>query len=88
MDYIHPLSIFFYWQQTVQIQMITIVNFVDYVPDSDPNSDSNPDSDITVSAVNSDDISDFGDETGESGIGGEHGDQQAEWTQNFGVDQC
>ena len=64
--------------------MITIVIFVDYVPDSDPNSDSNPDSDITVLAVNSDDISDFGDETGESGIGGEHGDQQAEWTQNFG----
>ena len=53
------------------------------MPDSDPNSDSNPDSDITVSAVNSDDILNLGDETGESGIGGEHGDQQAEWTQNF-----
>ena len=54
------------------------------MPDSDPNSDSNPDSDITVSAVNSDDILNLGDETGESGIGGEHWDQQAEWTQNFG----
>ena len=56
-----------------------------YVPDSDPNSDSNPDSDITVSAVNSDNISNFRDETGDSGIGGEHEDHQAEWTQNLGV---
>ena len=44
--------------------------------------DSDPDSDITVSAVNSDEISNFGDDSGESGIGGEHGDLQAEWTQN------
>ena len=46
---------------------ITIEN-ENYVPDSDP------DSDITVSAVNSDEISNFGDESGESGIGGEHRD--------------
>ena len=58
--------------------MITMVNFLDlilrilqlkmktYVSDSDP------DSDITVSAVNSDKIPNFGDESGESGIGGEH----------------
>ena len=44
---------------------ITIEN-ENYVPDSDP------DSDITVSAVNSDEISNFGDDSGESGIGGEH----------------
>ena len=46
-----------------------------YIPDSDP------DSDITVSSVHSDDISDLGEESGESGsdeIG------EAEWTQNFG----
>ena len=48
-----------------------------YVPDSDP------DSDITVSSVNTDEFSNCGDEHGESG-NGEPGDQQAEWTQNFG----
>ena len=48
-----------------------------YVPDSDP------DSDITVSSVNTDEFSNFGDEHGES-RNGEPGDQQAEWTQNFG----
>ena len=52
---------------------ITIDN--DYIPDSDP------DSDITVSAVQSGDISSLGEESGESGpdeIG------EAEWSQNFG----
>ena len=46
--------------------------------------DSDPDSDITVSVAKSDEISNFGDDSGESGIGGEHRDLQAEWTQNFG----
>ena len=48
---------------------ITIEN-ENYVPDSDP------DSDITVLAVNSDEILSFGDESGESGISSEHGDLQ------------
>ena len=56
---------------------ITIEND-NYVPDSDP------DSDITVLVVNSDEISNLWDDSGESGTGGEHGDLQAEWTQNFG----
>ena len=45
--------------------------------------DSNPDSDITVLTVNSDEISNFGDDSGESGIGGEHEDLQAKWSQKF-----
>ena len=52
---------------------ITIDN--DYIPDSDP------DSDITVSSVQSGDISSLGEESGESGpdeIG------EAEWSQNLG----
>ena len=52
---------------------ITIDN--DYIPDSDP------DSDITVTSVQSGDISSLGEESGESGpdeIG------EAEWSQNFG----
>ena len=46
---------------------ITIEN-ENYVLDSDP------DSDITVLTVN--EISNFGDESGENDIGGEHGDLQ------------
>ena len=52
---------------------ITIDN--DYIPDSDP------DSDITVSSVQSGDISSLGEESGESGPD-ETG--EAEWSQNFG----
>ena len=52
-----------------------------YVPDSDP------DSDITVSSVNSSDLSDFGGENGEDGNNfndnEQDGEIQPQWTQNF-----
>ena len=58
---------------------ITIEN--DFVPDSDP------DSDITVSSVDTDDLSDFGEEEGADGndinLNGENGEVQPEWSQNF-----
>ena len=56
---------------------ITIEND-NYVPDSDP------DSDINVLAVNSDEISNFGDDSGESGTGGEHGTCKLSWLKIFG----
>ena len=49
-----------------------------YVPDSEP------DSDISDSTVHSSDISNLGDESGESGNETNDGDQQAEWTQILG----
>ena len=56
-----------------------IVNENDfYVPDSEQ------DSNISVSAVHSSDISNLGVESGESGSETNDGDKQAEWTQNFG----
>ena len=55
-----------------------IVDEIDfYVPDSEP------DSDISVSTVHSSDISNLGEESGESGNETNDGNQQAEWTQNF-----
>ena len=39
---------------------------------------------ICVSTVHSSDISNLGEESGESGNETNDGDQQAEWTQNFG----
>ena len=48
---------------------------VDYVPDSDP------DSDITISSVNSGDLSDFGESDGENG---DEAVEAPEWTYNFG----
>ena len=52
-----------------------------FVPDSEP------DSDITVSSVNTDDLSDFGGEDGYDGndinFNGENREVQPEWSQNF-----
>ena len=58
---------------------ITIEN--DFVPDSDP------DSDIMVSSVDTDDLSDLGEEERADGndinLNGENGEVQPEWSQNF-----
>ena len=56
---------------------INITN--NYVPNSDPESD------LTVSSVHSEDISDLGEESG--GESGTDEIGEAEWTQNFGESQ-